>query len=59
MKRTVQVNVKMSEDDFSQLRKAAEKRWPEAVMTNSGVVLALALIAARETLGVKSKTRDA
>ena len=59
MKRTVQVNVKMSDDDFTQLRKAAERRWPEAVMTNSGVVLALALIAARQTLGLKRKVRDA
>jgi hypothetical protein len=41
-----------------QLRKAAEKRWPEAVMTNSGIVLALALIAARDTLGVKKRGRE-
>jgi len=50
MKRTVQVNVKMTQEDFDLLKKAAEKRWPDAVMTNSGVVLALAKIAARETL---------
>lgn len=54
MKRTVQVNVKMTEEDFGLLRKAAEKRWPDAVITNSGIVLALAKIAAREILG-KSK----
>jgi hypothetical protein len=29
MKRTVQVNVKMTQDDFNLLRKAAEQRWPE------------------------------
>ncbi len=50
MKRTVQVNVKMTETDFNLLRKAAEKRWPDAEMTNSGIVLALARIAAREIL---------
>jgi hypothetical protein len=50
MKRTVQVNVKMSPDDFQLLKKAAEKKWPDAVMTNSGVVLGLAKIAAREAL---------
>lgn len=50
MKRTVQVNVKMTQDDFELLKKAAEKRWPDAVMTNSGVVLGLAKIAAREGL---------
>jgi hypothetical protein len=53
MKRTVQVNVKMTEEDFALLRKAAEKRWPDAVITNSGIVLALARIAARDTLGRK------
>ena len=51
MKRTVQVNVKMTEADFHLLQKAAEKRWPDAVMTNSGIVLALARIAARDTIG--------
>lgn len=50
MKRTVQVNVKMTEADFQLLWRAAEKRWPDAVITNSGTVLALAKIAARETL---------
>ncbi len=53
MKRTTQVNVKMTQEDFELLRKAAEKRWPDAVMTNSGIVLALAKIAARQTLGKK------
>ncbi len=46
----MQVNVKMTEEDFKMLRKAAEKRWPDAVMTNSGIVLGLAKIAAREAL---------
>jgi hypothetical protein len=41
MKRTIQVNVKMSPEDFSFLRKAAEKKWTDAVMTNSGIVLGL------------------
>jgi len=55
MKRTVQVNVKMTQDDFDLLRKAAERRWPDAVMTNSGIVLALAKIAARDTLAKKRR----
>lgn len=50
MKRTVQVNVKMTQEDFDQLRKAAERRWPDAVMTNSGMILGLVKIAAREIL---------
>ena len=55
MKRTIQVNVKMTEEDFDLLRKAAEKRWPEAIMTNSGIVLGLARITAREILGKKTQ----
>jgi hypothetical protein len=55
MKRIVQVNVKMTQEDFAKLRKAAEKRWPDAVMTNSGMVLGLARIAAREILAVSKR----
>jgi len=55
MKRTLQVNVKMTQDDFDLLKKAANKRWPDAVMTNSGIVLALARIAARDTLKKKRR----
>ena len=50
MKRTIQVNVKMSPEDFTLLKKAASKKWPDAVMTNSGIVLGLAKISAREVL---------
>jgi hypothetical protein len=53
MKRTMQVNVKMSPEDFQLLKTAAEKKWPDAVMTNSGIVLGLAKIAAKEALGKK------
>jgi len=38
MKRTTQVNVKMTQDEFDFLQNAAAKRWPDAVMTNSGIV---------------------
>ena len=37
--------MKMSPEDLQLLKKAAEKKWPDAVMTNSGVVLGLAKIA--------------
>ncbi len=53
MKRTIQVNVKMTQEDFELMQKAAEKRWPDAVLTNSGIVLALAKIAAREIIQKK------
>lgn len=57
MKRTVQVNVKMSPEDFQLLTKAANRKWPDAVMTNSGIVLGLAKIAAREILKDARKSR--
>ena len=53
MKRTTQVNVKMTQDDFDLLQNAAAKRWPDAVMTNSGIVLGLAKLAARQILTKK------
>jgi hypothetical protein len=57
MKRTVQVNVKMTQEDFGLLKRAAEKRWPDAVMTNSGILLAFAKIAARDSLAKDKKGR--
>jgi hypothetical protein len=45
----------MTEGDFRLLREAAEKRWPDAMMTNSSVVLSLAKIAAREILRKKKR----
>jgi len=57
-KRTVQVNVKMSSDDFAFLRSAAQKLWPDAVISNSGILLGLARIAAKRVLdGTGSKPR--
>lgn len=53
----MQVNVKMTEEDFSLLQKAATKRWPDAVMTNSGIVLGLARLAARDIAGKRRKAR--
>ena len=54
MKRTVQVNVKMTQEDFELRKEAAEKRRPD-VITNSGFVLALAQTASRQTLGRKRR----
>jgi hypothetical protein len=48
-----QINVKMTQEDFQMLKKAADRRWPDAVITNSGIVFALAKIAARQTLAKK------
>jgi len=52
-KRTVQVNVKMSTEDFELLRRAADARWPEAILSNSGIILGLAKMAAKDVLGSK------
>ena len=41
-KRTVQVNVKMSVEDFEMFKRAADALWPNAVLTNSSIVLGLA-----------------
>lgn len=54
-KRTVQVNVKMSEEDFALLKKVAALHWPDAILTNSGIVLGLAKIGAKSLLGKRTK----
>lgn len=53
-KRTLQVNVRMSTEDFNLIRRAANALWPDAVLTNSGILLGLAKIAARDILKGKS-----
>ena len=54
-KRTVQVNVRMSEEDYELLKQAADKLWPEAIISNSGILLGLAKLAAKDILGSKPK----
>jgi len=54
-KRTVQVNVKMSGEDYELLRKAADTLWPDAILSNSGILLGLARLSAKEILGRKPK----
>jgi len=49
-KRTVQVNVKMTGEDFELLQRSAQKLWPDAILSNSAIILGLAKIAAREVL---------
>lgn len=52
-KRTVQVNVKMSGEDYDLLHKAAASLWPQAIISNSGILLGLAKIAATNALARK------
>lgn len=55
-KRTIQVNVKMSADDFATLQRAANALWPEAILSNSAIILGLAGLAAKDILKRKPKT---
>jgi hypothetical protein len=57
-KRTIQVNVKMSEDDYKLLHAAASALWPEAILSNSGILLGLARIAAKDRLGKTPKAKN-
>jgi uncharacterized protein (DUF1778 family) len=52
-KRSVQINVRLNEQDFELVKKAAAKLWPEAVLSNSGILLGLAKMAAKEVLDSK------
>lgn len=56
-KRTVQVNVKMSEEDFQLLQRAAAALWPAAILSNSGIILGLAKISAKEIIQRTSTKR--
>lgn len=58
-KRTVQVNVKMSPEDFALLKKAADLLWPDAVLTRSGVVLGLAKLGAKGVLKKRGRRKGA
>jgi hypothetical protein len=49
-KRTLSVTVKMSEEDLAMLMQAAAKKWEGAILTRSGIVLALAKIGADKVL---------
>ena len=54
-KRTVQVNVKMSAEYFDNLQKAANVLWPDAILSNSGILLGLARLSAKEVLKKKAR----
>jgi hypothetical protein len=56
-KRSVQVNVRLSDEDFRLVKQAAAKLWPDAVVSNSGILLGLARIAAKQIVGTPKKPR--
>lgn len=49
------MNVKMSGEDYDLLRKAADKLWPDAILSNSGLLLGLARLSAKDILAKKPK----
>jgi len=49
-KRTLQINVRMSNEDLALLQKAAAVLWPGVELTTSTIVLSLAKKAALEIL---------
>jgi hypothetical protein len=53
----VQVNVRLSEEDFALIKRAAAKLWPDAVLSNSGILLGLARLAAKELIETPSSSK--
>ena len=56
-KRSVQVNVRLTEQDFELIKRAAAKLWPNAILSNSGILLGLARLAAKGAVDTERKRR--
>jgi hypothetical protein len=54
-KKTIQINVKMSEQDHELILQAAARFWPNAILSKSAMVLGLARMRARQALGRKQR----
>lgn len=52
-KKTIQINVKMSEHDYNLIQRAAATLWPGAILSKGAIVLGLAKMAAKRVLTVK------
>jgi hypothetical protein len=46
----------MSGEDSALLKRAAEVLWPDAILSNSGIILGLAKITAKNVVGEGRKT---
>jgi hypothetical protein len=55
--RTASVTVKMTQEDYELLERAANAIWPRAVLTKSNLVLGLAKIAAEDAIAKLPKKR--
>jgi uncharacterized protein (DUF1778 family) len=54
-KKDVQISVRLSSDALEMVRKAAEKRWPNAPVSTPATLVTFALERAEEILAVKPK----
>ena len=54
-KKELQFNVRMSEEDFALLQRAADVLWPRAILSKSALILGLAKIAAEDALKAQKK----
>ncbi len=57
-KRDLQVNVKLSADDFATLKQASDALWPGAILSNSAIILGLAKISAADILKQKKARKS-
>jgi uncharacterized protein (DUF1778 family) len=49
-KKSIQVNVKMSEQEHDLIQRAAARLWPDAILSRASIVLGLAKIVAKQTV---------
>lgn len=56
-KRTVQVGIRLSEDDLAKLQRAARAAWPGARLSQAAAILSLALREADKILGEEKQRK--
>jgi uncharacterized protein (DUF1778 family) len=56
-KRTLQINVRMSPEEWDLLRRAADAIWPKAEITKAATVLGFAKMAAEDVLKRKGSKK--
>lgn len=54
-KKTIQINVKMTQQDHELIQRAAAQLWPNAILSKAAIVLGLARLRAQQTLATPRK----
>jgi uncharacterized protein (DUF1778 family) len=54
-KKTIQINVRMNEQDHEMILRAAARLWPHAILTKSAIMLSLARMRAQQALSMAPK----